>query len=66
MPRYINAGFSMENVRFMKPGDSHMQNGLLMLMKRCGEVMPAARVRLCNLVMFFKTRRPKVGFRRYL
>ncbi len=50
--RTLCAGFSMENVRFMKPGDSHTQNGLLCAVNAAGIIMPVACVRLCNLANF--------------
>ncbi len=40
------AGFSMENVRFMKPGDSHTQNGLLK-QKSAGGSCARVRVSVC-------------------
>ena len=54
-------GFSMENVRFMKPGDSHTQNGLLRAVNATG-VLCLWHVSVCAIWLISKTRRPNLVF----
>lgn len=45
-------GFSMENVRFMKPGDSHKQNGLLCAVNATGALCLWHACSMCPFVQF--------------